>query len=49
MVDLGGHGPLAPSPGFETSPIPSCPLIFMPQHLTVASSCGEKQSWITDR
>ena len=49
VVELGGQGPLAPSPWFGTPPIPSCPLIFMPQHLTVASSCGEKQSRITDR
>ena len=40
-VELGGHEPLARSPRFEVSPSPSCPLMFQPQHLTVASSCGE--------
>ena len=46
-VELGGHEPLALLPRFEVSPSPSCPLKFKPQHLTVASSCGEKQP--TDR
>jgi len=46
-VELGGHEPLAWSPRLEVSPSPSCPLKFQPQHLTVASSCGEKQP--TDR
>jgi hypothetical protein len=45
----GGRGPLAPSPGLDSSPSPSCPLMFMPQHLTVASSCGETQPNITNR
>jgi hypothetical protein len=40
-VELGGHEPLARSPRFEVSPSPSCPLRFQPQHLIVASSCGE--------
>ena len=47
VVELGGHEPLALSPRFEVSPSPSCPLVFKPQHLTVASSCAEKQP--TDR
>ena len=49
VVELGGQGPCALSPRFEGSPSPSCPLMFQPQHLTVASSCGENQPKITDR
>jgi hypothetical protein len=49
VVELGGQGPLASSPRFEESPSPSCPSLFRPQHLSVASSCGEKQPRITDR
>ena len=49
VVKLGGQGPLASSPRFEVSPSPSCPLMFQPQHLTVASSCGENRPKITDR
>jgi len=48
-AELGGPGPLALSPREEVSPNPSCPLSFWPQHLRVASSCGEKQPRITDR
>ena len=49
VVEVGGQGPLASSPRFEVSPSPSCPLlIFSPQHLRVASSCGEEPR-ITDR
>ena len=43
VVELGRQGPLALSPRFEVSPSPSCPLRFQPQHLTVASSCGETE------
>ena len=39
-LKLGGHGPLASSPLLAVSPSPSCPLLFQPQHLMVASSCG---------
>ena len=49
VVDLGGQGPLALSPRLNLSPIPSCPASFCPQHLTVASSCGEKQPRISHR
>ena len=49
MVELGGQGPLALSPRVAVSPSPSCPASFRPQHLTVASSCGEQQSPITER
>ena len=47
--ELGGQEPLASSPRFEVSPSPSCPALFCPQHLSVVSSCGEKQLRITDR
>ena len=40
---------MALMPRMAVSPCPNCPLSFQPQHLTVASSCGEKQSGITDR
>jgi len=46
---IGGQGPLASPPRSAVSPIPSCPLLFPPQHLTVVSSCGEKQPWVTDQ
>jgi len=46
VMELGGQGPLASSPRFELSPRPSCPYSFKPQHLTVVSSCGEKQPGI---
>ena len=49
VVELGGQGPLASSPRLKLSPSPSCPWILSPQHLTVASSCGEKHTTITDR
>ena len=49
VVELGGQGPLASSPRIAVSPSPSCPTSLCPQHLTVASSCGEKQLRITDR
>jgi hypothetical protein len=49
VVELGGQGPLASSPRFKVSPCPSCPTSLCPQHLTVASSCGETQSSITAR
>ena len=49
VVELGGQGPFALSPRFEVSPSPSCPLMFHPQHLMVASSCGENQPKITNR
>jgi hypothetical protein len=49
QVELGGRGPLASSPRFAVSPSPSCPSRLLPQHLTVASSCGEKQPRITDQ
>jgi len=42
VVELGGQGPLELMPRFSLSPEPSCPKMFKPQHLTVASSCGEK-------
>ena len=48
-VELCGQGPLASSPRFEMSPCPSAPSPLLPQHLTVASSCGEEQPRITDR
>jgi hypothetical protein len=48
VVVLGGQGPSASSPRLEVSPSPSCPASFLPQHLTVASSCGEKQPGTTD-
>ena len=48
-VELGGQGPLVLSPRLTVSPSPSCPLMFQPQHLTVASSCGEEKPRITDR
>ena len=41
MVELGGQGPLASSPRFEMSPSPSFPLVLLPQHLRVVSSCGD--------
>ena len=40
---VGGQGPLALSPRLAVSPSPSCPLLLLPQHLTLASSCGEEQ------
>ena len=43
VVELGGQGPLALSPRLTVSPCPSCPLLLLPQHLTLASSCGEEQ------
>jgi len=46
VMELGGQGPLASSPRAEVSPRPSCPSSFQPQHLTVVSSCGEKQPGI---
>ena len=46
--ELAGQGPLASSPRSEVSPSPSCPHEFLPQHLTVASSCGEPQVRIRD-
>ena len=49
VVELGGQGPLALSPRVAVSPCPSCPLMFQPQHFTVASFCSEKQPRITDR
>ena len=49
LVKLGWQVPLAPPPRFLASPSPSCPLMFMPQHLTVLSFCSEKQQKITDR
>ena len=49
VVGLVGQGPLASSPRSEVSPRPSCPYMLWPQHLTVASSCGEKQPRINDR
>ena len=51
VVDLGGQGPSASSPRFAESPSPNCPASFRPQHLTVVtivSSCGKKQTRITD-
>jgi len=36
-----GTGPLVSSPCSETPLSPSCPPSLAPQHLTVASSCGE--------
>ena len=47
-VELGGQGPLISSPRLKVSPSPSCPALFLPQHLTVASSC-EKHPRITER
>jgi len=47
VVELSGKGPLASLPRFKVSPSPSCPA--PPQHLTVASSCGEKQPRVTDQ
>ena len=49
VVELGGQGPLASSPRFAVSPCPSCPALLLPQHLMVASSCGEMQPRITGR
>ena len=49
MVELGGQGPLASSPRLNMSPSPRFPALLNPQHLTVASSCGEKQPMITAR
>ena len=49
VVELGGQGPLASSPWSVSTPSPSCPSPLKPQHLRVASSCGEKQSRITDQ
>ena len=49
MVELGGQRPLASSPRFKVSPTPSCPAWLYPQHLMVASSCGEKSPRITGR
>jgi hypothetical protein len=49
VVELGGQGPLASSPRSTVSPSPSCPALLLPQHLMVASSCGERQPRITDR
>ena len=49
VMGLGGQRPLASSPRFAVSLSPSCPCVFWPQHLTVASSCSKKQSRITDR
>jgi len=49
VVKLGGQGPSASSPRLKVSPSPSWPLMFQPQHLTVASSCGEEQPRFTDR
>ena len=43
VVELGGQGPLVLSPRSEVSSSPSCPTLLRPQHLTVASSCREKQ------
>jgi hypothetical protein len=48
VVELGGQGPLASSPRSVSTPSPSCPSIVPPQHLRVASSCGEKHPRITD-
>ena len=48
VVELGGQGPLASSPRCDPSPIPICPYMLPPQHLRVASSCGEEQPRITD-
>jgi hypothetical protein len=48
VEERGGQGPLASTPRCEVSPNPSCPSLFLPQHLTVASSCGEKQPRVTD-
>ena len=48
-VELGGQGPLALAPRRAVSPSPSCPLLFQPQHLMVASSCGKKQVRVTDQ
>jgi len=44
VVGLDGHGPLAPPPRLQVSPRPSCPYSLPPQHLTVASSCGERRA-----
>ena len=41
VMELGGQRPLASSPRSEVSPSPSCPYLFWPQHLTVASSWRE--------
>ena len=49
VTEFGGQGPLALSPRLKVSPSPSCPLMFMPQHLTVVSFCGEQQPRIIDR
>ena len=49
VMEFGRQGPLASSPRLKVSPSPSCPLMFMPQHLTVVSFCGEQQPRITDR
>ena len=46
VVELGGQGPWASWPRLKVSPRPSCPLPLYPQHLTVASTCGEKQASI---
>ena len=48
VVGLGGQGPSASSPQTEVSPDPSCPWAPLPQHLRVASSCGEEQPRITE-
>jgi len=47
-TELAGQGPLASSPRCTMSPSPSCPCVLSPQHLTVASSCGEKHVRVTD-
>jgi len=44
VVELGGQGPLASSPRPEVSPCPSRPWPLPPQHLTVASSCRERDN-----
>jgi hypothetical protein len=49
VEELGRQGPLASSPRVEVSPSPSCPRLFLPQHLTVALSCGEKEPRVSHR
>ena len=44
VVELGGQGPLASLPRCVSTPIPSCPYLLWPQHLTVASSCAETRT-----
>ena len=44
VVELGGQGPLESLPRSVSKPVPSCPYLPSPQHLTVASFCAETQT-----